>query len=321
MKPNSDQLFRQNSISNPAAISGVGIHSGKTVQLRLLPAPPNTGVRFRRVDCGGIEIPALASHVSSLELATTLGVDDITISTVEHLLAAVQVLGVDNLIVEVDGPEVPILDGSAKPYLLLLQAAGIKQQNAKRKIVAVTQPLDLEVDGKRIRVSPYPGLRISYTIDFGERAIGRQGVEILVDPHTFESELASARTFALHRDVERMREAGLGLGGTPDNCVVFDDRGAMNTELRYDNEPVRHKALDAIGDLALLGAPIWGHVEVERGGHLVHFRLMEALDANPHCWTWMQSESREDTAGADLGTPVIRPQVGSFRHLALGSGA
>jgi UDP-3-O-[3-hydroxymyristoyl] N-acetylglucosamine deacetylase len=295
LHPAQTQLFRQTTIARPVAVDGVGIHTGKVVGLRLLPAAPSTGVVFRRTDSGGVEIPALASHVASLELATTLGRDDVTVSTVEHLMAAIHVARIDNLLVEVDGPEVPILDGSALPYWRLLEAAGVVRQAQNRRIVAVREPVEVESNGKRIRVSPYPGLRVTYALEYPQPSIGRQAVDVVAEPERFARELAPARTFTLLEDIERLHQVGLGLGGREDNCIVFDDGGPINTELRFADEPVRHKALDAIGDLALLGCPIWGHVEVERGGHLLHFRLIEALQARPEAWTHLEAETAQTT--------------------------
>ena len=291
-RPNDarDRLFRQQTIRRPTAISGIGIHTGRETNLRILPAPPDAGICFRRMDAGGVEIPADLGSVSSLELATTLGRDDVTVSTVEHLLAAVYILGIDNLVVEMDGPEVPILDGSAMPYLLLLQAAGTRTQNANRRILAITSVIEIEHGDKWLRTSPWPGLRLDYTIDFEGCAVGRQQLQIDVDPRSFERGLAPARTFCRQMDVEEMQRAGLGLGGSVDNCIVFDEDGAVNTELRFADEPVRHKALDAVGDFTLLGAPIWGCFEVLRGGHQLHYELLRELAANPRCWTWMRGE-------------------------------
>ncbi len=291
MRAFHSRLFQQNTIQRVASIEGVGIHTGQTTSLRLLPAPSGTGIIFRRTDAGGVEIPALASHVVSLELATTLGRDDVTVSTVEHLMAAIQIAGIDNLIIELDGPEVPILDGSSLPYCRLLEAAGTRGQSGLRRILAVTEPIQTEVDGRDIRIAPFPGLRVSYMVDFPIPAIGRQTVDVRVDSDSFLRELAPARTFAMLRDVEAMRQHGLGLGGNEDNCVVFDENAPVNANLRFDDEPVRHKALDAVGDLALLGCPLWAHLEVEKGGHLVHFKLIEALLAHPESWTWVRAES------------------------------
>jgi UDP-3-O-[3-hydroxymyristoyl] N-acetylglucosamine deacetylase len=294
-------LFSQKTIARPVAISGVGIHTGKLVHLEIHPAPEGTGIVFRRTDSGGVEIPALASEVSSVELATSLGRDDVTISTVEHLLAAVRVCDIDNLRIDLDGPEVPILDGSALPFLHLLEAAGVRWQGAPRRILAITSPITVELGGKSIRASPFPGLRVSYAIDFAVPAIGHQEADLVVSRESFARELAPARTFALLAEVEWLHRRGLGLGGDLDNCIVFGPDGPTNTGLRFADEPVRHKALDVIGDLALAGAPVWAHVEVERGGHQVHFSLLEALRERPGCWIWMEGVAPATLA--ELGTP------------------
>ena len=307
--PVQTQLFRQTTIARTVAIDGIGIHTGQVVRLRLLPAPPDTGVVFRRTDSGGVEIPALASHVASLELATTLGRDDVTVSTVEHLMAAVHVARIDNLVVDVDGPEVPILDGSALPYWRLLEAAGVVRQSKNRRIVAVREPVEVVHGDKRIRVSPYPGLRVTYALEYAQPSIGCQSVDVVAEADRFVRELAPARTFTLLEDIERLHKIGLGLGGREDNCIVFDQAGPTNTDLRFANEPVRHKALDAIGDLALLGCPIWGHVEVERGGHLLHFRLIEALQARPEAWTYLESEAAHSRWHEEAEIETSRPAL------------
>ncbi len=295
-----DRIFRQQTIRRPAAISGVGIHTGSETNLRILPAAAGSGIRFRRTDAGNVEVRADIKDVSSLELATTLGRDDITVSTVEHLLAAVYALGIDNLVVELDGPEVPILDGSAMPYVLLLRAAGIRRQNADRRIMAMSSVLDFKRGDKWLRASPYPGLRLDYTIDFPGCSVGRQRLQMEVDQRSFERDLAPARTFCRQVDVKKMQRAGLGLGGSVDNCIVFDEQGPVNTDLRFADEPVRHKALDAVGDFALLGAPIWGHFEILRGGHQLHYDLLKELVANPQCWTWMVGEELPPQVGLPL---------------------
>jgi UDP-3-O-[3-hydroxymyristoyl] N-acetylglucosamine deacetylase len=279
--------FRQKTIARAVAISGVGIHSGRPVRLRLHPAPEDSGIVFRRID-SGVEIPALSTAVSSVELATTLGRDDVTVSTVEHLLAAVRASDVDNLFVDLNGPEVPILDGSALPFLHLLKAAALRPQAAARRILAVTAPLEVELGARRIRISPFAGLRLTYLIDFAHPAIGHQEIDLIVDRDSFARELAPARTFALQEDIEELHRRGLGLGGDLDNCVVFSAEGPNNA-LRFPDEPVRHKALDAVGDLSLTGCPLWAHVEIERGGHLLHYALLEALRERPDCWRWVES--------------------------------
>ncbi|HRC85357.1 MAG TPA: UDP-3-O-acyl-N-acetylglucosamine deacetylase [Thermoanaerobaculia bacterium] len=290
MTNDASYLFAQKTLAREVAITGVGIHTGKTLRMRLLPAPAGSGIVFRRTDAGGVLIPALASEVSSVELATTLGRDDVTISTVEHLLAAIRIADIDNLLIELDGPEVPILDGSALPFLKLLDAAGTTLQPGGRRILAVTRPVEVELGAKRIRVSPYPGLRVRYSIDFAVETIGHQELDLVIDRESFERELAPARTFAMVSDVERLKSRGLALGGAVDNCVVFAADGPVNTSLRFADEPVRHKALDAVGDLALAGAPLWASIEVERGGHQLHYSLLVALLDRPDCWTWLEDQ-------------------------------
>jgi UDP-3-O-[3-hydroxymyristoyl] N-acetylglucosamine deacetylase len=308
----SQQLFSQKTLARPVAISGVGIHTGRPIRLQLHPAPEGTGIVFRRTDCDDIEIPALASEVSSVELATSLGRDGVSISTVEHLLAAVRVCDVDNLRIDIDGPEVPILDGSALPFLHLLEAAGLRWQQAARRILAITAPITVELGGKRIRASPFPGLRVTYAIDFALPAIGHQEADLVVSRESFARELAPARTFALLSDVEWLHRRGLGLGGDLDNCVVFGPDGPTNTSLRFADEPVRHKALDVIGDLALAGGPIWAHIEVERGGHQVHYSLLEAIRERTACWTWMTGSEGlpRPAAGGDYGDAAYLPGAG-----------
>lgn len=319
MSTRTQDLFRQRTIRRPVSISGLGIHTGNRTQMTLRPAPIRCGVRFRRTDCRGFEIPAHMSRVASLELATTLGRDDITVSTIEHLMAAAGAFGIDNMIVDLDGPEVPILDGSALPFLHLFQAVGVQAQDAWRQIVVVTRPVEVHHRDKWIRISPHPGLKLSYDIDFPNPAIGRQRIELEVDRQSFEHELAPARTFAQWSDVQQMREKGLALGGTSENCVVFDESGPINTQLRFSNEPVRHKALDAVGDLALFGFPIWGHVQVHLGGHHLHFLLLEELHRRPETWTWVTSERATFDTDA-VKAPVVvagggeRPRITDRRR-------
>lgn len=315
MSTKTDDLFRQRTLRRPVSISGLGIHTGSRTQMTLRPAPIGGGVLFRRTDCGGVEIPAHMSRIASLELATTLGRDDVTVSTIEHLMAAANGFGIDNMIVDLDGPEVPILDGSSLPFLHLFRAVGVQIQDAWRRVVVVTRPVEVAHRDKWMRISPHPGLKLSYGIDFPNPSIGRQRIELEVDSRTFERELAPARTFAQWSDVQQMREKGLALGGTSENCIVFDDTGPINTQLRFSDEPVRHKALDAVGDLALFGFPIWGHVQVHLGGHHLHFLLLDELRKRPASWTWVSSERaafESDEIAPPLGDADAgdRPSVG-----------
>src|SRR5258708_8072967 len=225
-------LFSQKTISRPVAVSGVGVERGKWIQGGVDRGAGGWGIVFRGVGSGGVEIPALASEVSSVELATSLGRDDVTISTVEHLLAAVRVCDIDNLRIDLNGPEVPILDGSALPFVHLLEAAGTRWQRAPRRILALTSPLTADLGGKRIRASPFPGLRGSYEIDFAVPAIGHQEADLVINRESVTRERAPARPFALLADVEWLHRPGLGLGGDLENCIVFGPAGPTNTGLR-----------------------------------------------------------------------------------------
>lgn len=254
------------------------------MQLTLHPARLDTGIVFARSDVPrGLEIPAHADQVGSTQLATTLGHNGSGVGTVEHLLAALYGLGIDNARIELDGPEVPVMDGSAAPFVFLIRAAGIFEQRGPRRILRVRRPVEVR-DGERMaRIEPGRGFRISYQIDFQHPAIGRQSLPALeLAESTFERELCRARTFGFLHEVQALWRAGLGRGGSLDNTIVLDDRRVLNPEgLRMPDEFVRHKALDLLGDLALLGRPLEGHVRVVRGGHALHQRLMRALLDTP----------------------------------------
>lgn len=254
------------------------------MQLTLHPARQDTGIVFVRTDGGRArEIPARADRVGSTQFATTLGQGELAVGTVEHLLAAFYGLGIDNVRVELDGPEVPIMDGSAASFVFLIRAAGIYEQRALRRVLRVRRPIELRDGLRHVRVEPARGLRISYAIDFQHPAIGRQSLKRLdVREGVFERELCRARTFGFLHEVQALWRAGLGRGGSLDNTVVLDERRVLNPDgLRMPDEFVRHKALDLLGDLALLGLPLEGHVRVTRGGHALHQKLIQALLDTP----------------------------------------
>ena len=277
----------QRTISEKALCTGVGLHSGAPAQLSLYPARPGTGLVFARTDLpGSPEIPARRTALSSTRLATTLGVGSASVGTVEHLLAAVGALGIDNLRIEVDGPEVPVMDGSSAPFVSLLRAAGSYDQRIARRVIRVRKPIVVRDGDRAIRVSPAAQLSVAYFVDFPHPAIGKQRLELAIDATTFEREIARARTFGFLHEVEALWRGGLARGGNLDNTVVLDDRGVLNPAgLRFPDEFVRHKVLDLIGDLALLGMPLIAHVEVERGGHSLHQQLVERILATPEAWT------------------------------------
>ena len=258
--------------------------------MRLRPAAPNTGIVFRRLDQNGVEIPARQENLSRSNLATTLSVDGVSISTVEHLLAAASGLGVDNLIVEVDGPEVPAMDGSAAPFIYLMHEAGIKNQQAARQFIKILEPIRVETDDKFVAVYPADHFKISYTISFEHPLIGEQRQTFVVTSRSFAEHIAPARTFGFLKEVETLRQNGLALGGSMDNAVVIGDNSILNNKLRFQDEFVRHKILDAIGDLVLLGAPMLGHVVAYRAGHAMHTSLVEAVLDAPEAWRSLVEE-------------------------------
>ena len=292
-------MQRQQTIAEKVSCTGIGLHSGAPVQLTLLPARAGTGIVVVRSDRGrSIEIPARASSVHSTAFATTLGNGDDTVATVEHLLAALSGLGIDNARVVVEGPELPVMDGSAASFVYLVQSAGVFVQRAPRSLLRFRKPIEVR-DGQRwIRIEPARDFRISYAIDFEHPAIARQQISLAADdPSVFERELAGARTFGFLREVRALWDAGLAKGGSLENTVVLDDERIVNPEgVRWPDEFVRHKALDLIGDLALLGTRIQGHVRVERGGHSLHLQLLSAILANPAAWRLTGGEHVADAA-------------------------
>jgi UDP-3-O-[3-hydroxymyristoyl] N-acetylglucosamine deacetylase len=277
----------QKTIAEKATCTGVGLHSGAAAQLSLYPTRPGVGITFVRTDLPGApEIPARRAALTSTRLATTLGRGVATVGTVEHLLAAVVALGVDNLRVEVDGPEIPVMDGSAQPFVALLREAGIFDQHVARREIRVRKPISVRDGDRVIRVSPAARLSVSYFVEYPHIAIGKQRIDALaIDGASFEREIARARTFGFLHEVEALWRGGLARGGNLDNTVVLDERRVLNQAgLRFPDEFVRHKVLDLLGDLALLGMPLLGHVEVERGGHALHQQLVERILATPEAW-------------------------------------
>lgn len=279
-------MDRQRTLARPVTCRGVGVHSGRPARLTLLPAEPGTGVVFVRADLPGRPaIPARASHVVETTLATTLGLGDVRVSTVEHLLAALLALGFDNAIVEVNGPEVPIMDGSAAPFVKLLTAAGRLALAAPRAALVVDRAVEVRDSGRAIAVEPASRLEISYEIGFDHPAVPLQTLSLAVDPERFAADLAPARTFGFLAEVEALKARGLARGGSLENAVVIGADRVLNPEgLRFPDEFVRHKALDLVGDLALLGMPLRGRVAVARGGHRLHTLLVKALLEDPSAW-------------------------------------
>ncbi len=281
---------------------GVGLHSGRQVRLALLPAPPGSGIVFRRVDLGR-DIPARYDHVVETRLSTVLGLPDapeVRVGTIEHVTAALAGAGVHNAIVEIDGPEVPIHDGSAASFLFLIDCAGVVEQSELVNAIEVRRPVRV-ADGDafaELRPAAF-GLDMALSIDFDAAAIGRQALTLRLTPESFRAELARARTFTLAGEVERMREAGLARGGSLDNAVVVDGARVLNPGgLRMADEFVRHKLLDAVGDLALAGTPLRGRFVAHRSGHALNNRLLRALFADAANWCLAPAPAKPELAAA-----------------------
>jgi UDP-3-O-[3-hydroxymyristoyl] N-acetylglucosamine deacetylase len=263
----------QSTIVKPVSVSGVGLHTGCEVSMTLRPAPSDTGIVFRRVDLQDFEIEALRRWVSRVVLATTLMKRGVMLSTVEHVLSAVYGCGIDNLFIDIDSLEVPILDGSARPFVEMLEEAGTAFQQAERTYLVVEEPIRLEEPDKFIQIEPADCFAIAYDIDFDHPAIGRQSLDVVLDPGSYRAEIAFARTFGFHSEVEDLLKKGLIRGGSFDNAVVLSETGVMNGDLRAPDEFVRHKVLDLIGDVSLCGYPLIGRIRAFRAGHSLHTNL------------------------------------------------
>src|SRR6266699_5004530 len=281
----SVNLEKQTTLRAAVETSGVGLHTAVPVNIRLLPAPPDTGYVFRRTDLGGFEIPATVESVAHCGYATTLMRTGVMLSTVEHLLAALRGLGVDNAFIEVDNLEIPIMDGSAEAFAEMIEEAGVAQQPLARRALLVREKISFAQGNRRISVEPADSYQIDCLIDFNHPLIGVQQRTVELSNGSFSREIASARTFGFAEEIEALRRANRIRGGSLDNAIVLTAEGMLNeTGLRYADEFVRHKILDIIGDLALLGMPILGRVNAERSGHLLHAALMSTLLRNRAAW-------------------------------------
>ncbi|MDI6800493.1 MAG: UDP-3-O-acyl-N-acetylglucosamine deacetylase [Thermodesulfovibrionales bacterium] len=275
----------QRTIKKETVFSGIGLHTGKYSTVRLKPAPRDTGVVFYRIDKGAI-IRANLTYVVDTAFATTIGFDGAKVKTIEHLLATAAGLGIDNIIIEIDGPEIPIMDGSSTKLVGLFLEAGIAKQGKKASFIKIVKPVVYEDAHSRVVALPYKGMRISYYISFGHHLLGQQELTLDINKENFIKEVAPARTFGFLSDVERLRANGLARGGSIDNAVIVDDKGILNTTgLRFADEFVRHKILDSIGDLSLAGFPIEGHIVFEKAGHTANINFLRKLLSSPDCYS------------------------------------
>jgi UDP-3-O-[3-hydroxymyristoyl] N-acetylglucosamine deacetylase len=305
-------VLQQRTLQTLTRAVGVGLHSGERVELTLRPAQPDTGIVFRRVDLPSpVDIPVNATAVTDTRLASTISHAGAKVHTVEHLMSACSGLGIDNLYVDITAEEVPILDGSAASFVFLLQSAGIALQNAPKRFVRVVQPVEVRegqgVQEKWARLDPHHGFKLSFEIDFDHPAVDATGQRVVFDMDTgrYSRDIARARTFGFTRDVEMMRANGLALGGGLDNAIVMDDYKVLNSDgLRYDDEFVKHKILDAMGDLYILGKPLLASYSAFRSGHAMNNRLLRELLSRPEAY---EIVTFEDERAAPKGLAQLAP--------------
>ena len=294
----------QRTLKRSLSCAGIGLHSGKKVNLSLKPAPAGTGIRFRRTDLGGVEIPARVSHVGAVAYATQLKLGEARVETVEHLLAALASTRIDNAFIELNTPEVPIMDGSSAPFIYLVQEAGVRTLAEPRKYLKVTRPVTLTRGDKQIALFPSDHFKISYTIGFDHPLLRHQTRTMVVTEDSFIEDIAPARTFTFLKEVEMLRQNGLALGGSLDNAIVISDTGVLNSSLRFEDEFVRHKILDLIGDFALLGHQVIAHAVVHRGGHALHTAMAAQLLQESDAWQLVEEPSAVPVAARTVPVTV-----------------
>jgi len=294
------RMIKQRTLKNVIRATGVGLHTGEKVYLTLRPAPINSGIIFRRTDLAEpVEIKADPMHVSDTRMSTTLETDSVKISTVEHLMAAFAGLGIDNAYVDVTAPEVPIMDGSAGPFVFLLQSAGIEEQSSPKQFIRIKKPVQVQDGDKWAMFEPWDGFKVSFSIDFDHPSLRKSTQTACVDFSTtsFVKEVSRARTFGFMRDLEMLRAAGLARGGGLDNAIVMDNFRVLNEDgLRYEDEFVKHKVLDAIGDLYLLGKPLIGAFSAHKSGHALNNRILRTLLDDKKAWEIVSFEETDKAA-------------------------
>ena len=280
-------MLKQRTLSSKIRASGVGLHTGKKISLTLNPAPTNSGIVFKRTDIKSAPIKASLENVFDTRLSTSLSNNEIKISTVEHLLSALAGIGIDNAIVELDGPEVPIMDGSARPFVFMIQSAGIQEQSEAKKFIKIKKTIEVKQDEKWAKIEPFDGFKVAFTIDFDHPAFSEtsQSSEIDFSSVSYLSQVSRARTFGFAKDIELLRKNNLALGGSVNNAIVIDDYKVVNEEgVRFQDEFVKHKILDAIGDLYLLGHGLIGSFSAYKSGHHLNNLLLRELINNVHAW-------------------------------------
>ncbi len=303
-------MLKQRTLKTLVKTTGVGLHSGQKVRLVLRPAQPNTGIVFRRIDLDPpIDLRADPYGVGDTRLASCLEVDGVRVSTIEHLMSALAGLGIDNLYVDVDASELPILDGSASPFVFLLQSAGIEEQPAAKKFIRILQTVEVRDGDKWAKLEPYEGFSLEFSIQFNHPAVNSTGATARINfaEQSYLQEIARARTFGFMHEVEYMREQGLALGGSLDNAIVMDEYRVLNSDgLRYADEFVKHKILDAIGDLYIAGSPLLGAFTAYKSGHALNNQLLRAMLANKAAWEYVRFDEKDQVPSA---LRALYPQV------------
>jgi UDP-3-O-[3-hydroxymyristoyl] N-acetylglucosamine deacetylase len=295
----------QHTLRRKISCAGIGLHSGRKVNLSLKPAQADYGIRFRRTDLGHSEVPATVQNLRGIQLATGLACNEVSVETVEHLLAALTSLSIDNVIIELNSPEVPIMDGSAAPFIYLIQEAGIKRLLAPRKYLKIIRPVAISRGDKRIALYPSDHFKVTYGISYDHPLLRHQSRTLHITEESFVEEIAPARTFTFLKDVETLRQNGLALGGSLENAVVLGETGVLNNALRFEDEFVRHKILDAIGDLALVGYPVIGHLVAHRAGHALHTEFASRILESVQSWRLVEAPAEPGLVPTTL--PIRNP--------------
>jgi UDP-3-O-[3-hydroxymyristoyl] N-acetylglucosamine deacetylase len=297
--------WNQRTVAKRVSCTGVGLHSGAPATLTLVPAPADAGVTFVRMDLG-VEIPARNDLVVDTTLSTSLGIGKARVSTVEHVMAALNGMGIDNCRVEVDGPEIPIVDGSAAPFVCLVNEAGVKVQPPGKRYLLIEQPVEIRDGDKLARLDPSDGFSVEFTADFNHPLITNQAFRVTLSDRTFDREIARARTFCFRKDIERMQAMGLAKGGSLENAIVVDEFSILNPDgLRFPDEFARHKVLDAVGDLALFGMPVVGHLTAVKSGHAMNQALVKKVLADPASHRVVRLTAEAEKPGARAKVPAL----------------
>ena len=299
--------YKQRTLMNEVGCTGIGLHTGEKVKINLRPAPVNSGIKFVRTDLKGRpEVEVGFNNVFDTTLATTIGTNGCKVSTIEHLMAAFFGLGIDNAVVELDGPEVPIMDGSAAPFVFLIKSGDIREQKSPKQFIVIKKPFKVDDGNRSVSIYPSKELKITYMIDFQHPLLRNQEYELTFSGRDFVREISTARTFGFLKDVETLKKNGLARGGSLDNAVVIDDFRIINEDgLRFDDEFVRHKILDFIGDISIVGSPIIGHFVVKKSGHFLNQQMLKKLMESKKHWKVMTFKTPEECTKTNVTIPAF----------------